>query len=446
MTARVKNMTSGSPGKLILFFAIPLMFGNIFQQLYTMVDTMVVGQVVGVKALAALGAVDWIVWMILGIASGMTQGFSILVSQYYGAQNWEGLKKAVARSYILTAILSAAVLAVSQAAAYPLLLFLNTPADIMGMALSYLRVALCGVPFIAAYNCLASMLRAVGNSKSPLVAMILAALINIGLDLLFVAGFGWGVAGAAAATVIGQTFSAVYCYLVVRKIQILRIKKKDFKGEPGMDKTLLGMGVPVSLQNIIIAVGGLAIQFAINGYGSLVVAGFTATNKMYGILELAGISYGYAITAYVGQNLGAREIGRIRRGVKSGAVMAVATSLFMSVVMLIAGRFILGLFISGNPAQTEQVLDVAYRYLFILSVCLWILYLLYVFRSAIQGLGNTLLPMLSGVAELFVRVIVVLILPVFMGRDGIYFAEIGAWISAVVILIPGYKIILKKFS
>ena len=152
MTARVKNMTSGSPGKLILFFAIPLMFGNIFQQLYTMVDTMVVGQVVGVKALAALGAVDWIVWMILGIASGMTQGFSILVSQYYGAQNWEGLKKAVARSYILTAILSAAVLAVSQAAAYPLLLFLNTPADIMGMALSYLRVALCGVPFIAAYN------------------------------------------------------------------------------------------------------------------------------------------------------------------------------------------------------------------------------------------------------------------------------------------------------
>ena len=213
-----------------------------------------------------------------------------------------------------------------------------------------------------------------------------------------------------------------------------------------MDKTLLGMGVPVSLQNIIIAVGGLAIQFAINGYGSLVVAGFTATNKMYGILELAGISYGYAITAYVGQNLGAREIGRIRRGVKSGAVMAVATSLFMSVIMLIAGRFILELFISGNPAQTEQVLDVAYRYLFILSVCLWILYLLYVFRSAIQGLGNTLLPMLSGVAELFVRVIVVLILPVFMGRDGIYFAEIGAWISAVVILIPGYKIILKKFS
>lgn len=446
MKEKVKDLTSGSPGKLILLLAVPLMLGNIFQQLYTMVDTMVVGQVVGVKALAALGAVDWIVWMILGIASGMTQGFSILVSQYYGAQKWNGLKKAVARSYILTAILSVTVLAVSQAGAAPLLRLLNTPSDIMGMALLYLRVALCGVPCIAAYNCLASMLRAMGNSKSPLVAMIIAALINIFLDLLFVAGFGWGVGGAAAATVIGQTFSAVYCYLVIKKISYLQVKKEDFQGEPGMDATLLKMGTPVSLQNIIIAIGGFALQFAVNGYGSLVVAGFTATNKMYGILELAAISYGYAITAYVGQNLGAGEIGRIKRGVKSGAVMAVATSLCMSVIMLIAGRFILSLFISGEPEQAKIALDVAFGYLVVLSVCLWILYLLYVFRSAIQGLGNTLLPMLSGVAELVVRVVVVFTLPLFMGKEGIYLAEIGAWLSAVLLLIPGYIWNIKKYK
>ena len=446
MKEKVKDLTSGSPGKLILLLAVPLMLGNIFQQFYTMVDTMVVGQVVGVKALAALGAVDWIVWMILGIASGMTQGFSILVSQYYGAQKWDGLKKAVARSYILTAILSVTVLAVSQAGAAPLLRLLNTPSDIMEMALLYLRVALCGVPCIAAYNCLASMLRAMGNSKSPLVAMIIAALINIFLDLLFVAGFGWGVGGAAAATVIGQTFSAVYCYLVIKKISYLQVKKEDFQGEPGMDATLLKMGTPVSLQNIIIAIGGFALQFAVNGYGSLVVAGFTATNKMYGILELAAISYGYAITAYVGQNLGAGEIGRIKRGVKSGAVMAVATSLCMSVIMLIAGRFILSLFISGEPEQAKIALDVAFGYLVVLSVCLWILYLLYVFRSAIQGLGNTLLPMLSGVAELVVRVVVVFTLPLFMGKEGIYLAEIGAWLSAVLLLVPGYIWNIKKYK
>lgn len=444
MAARVKNMTSGSPGKLILLFAVPLMFGNVFQQLYTMVDTMVVGQVAGVKALAALGAVDWLVWMILGIASGMTQGFSILVSQHYGAQNFIELKKTVARSYILTAFLALVVFAVSQSGAYHFLKFLNTPSDIMGLSLLYLRIVLCGIPSIAAYNCLASILRAMGNSKSPLIAMIIAALLNVVLDILFVAGLNLGVAGAAAATVIAQTFSAVYCYVVIKKISLLEVEKKDFRRDVTLDRSLLKMGFPVSLQNIIIAIGGLTVQFVVNGYGSLVVAGFTATNKMYGVLELAGISYGYAITAYVGQNLGANEIGRIKRGVRSGAVMAVGTSLLLTVVMLIAGKSILSLFISGEPSQVDQVLDVAYRYLFILAVWLWLLYLLYVYRSALQGLGDTILPMISGVAELVMRVAVVLFLPLAVGQDGIYYAEVSAWAGAVIILVPGYIRKIKK--
>lgn len=444
MAARVKNMTNGSPGKLILLFAVPLMFGNVFQQLYTMVDTMVVGQVAGVKALAALGAVDWLVWMILGIASGMTQGFSILVSQHYGAQNFIELKKTVARSYILTAFLALVVFAVSQSGAYHFLKFLNTPSDIMGLSLLYLRIVLCGIPSIAAYNCLASILRAMGNSKSPLIAMIIAALINVVLDILFVAGLNLGVAGAAAATVIAQTFSAVYCYVVIKKISLLEVEKKDFRRDVTLDRSLLKMGFPVSLQNIIIAIGGLTVQFVVNGYGSLVVAGFTATNKMYGVLELAGISYGYAITAYVGQNLGANEIGRIKRGVRSGAVMAVGTSLLLTVVMLIAGKSILSLFISGEPSQVDQVLDVAYRYLFILAVWLWLLYLLYVYRSALQGLGDTILPMISGVAELVMRVAVVLLLPLAVGQDGIYYAEVSAWAGAVIILVPGYIRKIKK--
>lgn len=444
MAARVKNMTSGSPGKLILLFAVPLMFGNVFQQLYTMVDTMVVGQVAGVKALAALGAVDWLVWMILGIASGMTQGFSILVSQHYGAQNFIELKKTVARSYILTAFLALVVFAVSQSGAYHFLKFLNTPSDIMGLSLLYLRIVLCGIPSIAAYNCLASILRAMGNSKSPLIAMIIAALINVVLDILFVAGLNLGVAGAAAATVIAQTFSAVYCYVVIKKISLLEVEKKDFRRDVTLDRSLLKMGFPVSLQNIIIAIGGLTVQFVVNGYGSLVVAGFTATNKMYGVLELAGISYGYAITAYVGQNLGANEIGRIKRGVRSGAVMAVGTSLLLTVVMLIAGKSVLSLFISGEPSQVDQVLDVAYRYLFILAVWLWLLYLLYVYRSALQGLGDTILPMISGAAELVMRVAVVLLLPLAVGQDGIYYAEVSAWAGAVIILVPGYIRKIKK--
>ena len=223
MASKVKDMTSGSPGKLILTFAIPLMLGNVFQQFYTMVDTMVVGQVVGVEALAALGATDWLVWLVLGVATGMTQGFSILVSQYYGAREWEKLKKSVAHSYMLTAVVALIVLAVSQLVIHQVMIFLNTPENIIDMSMLYLRIVFCGIPVISAYNILAAILRAMGNSRSPLLAMILAAVINISLDLLFVAGFGWGVAGAAIATVLAQGFSAVYCFFVLRKIDLLHL-------------------------------------------------------------------------------------------------------------------------------------------------------------------------------------------------------------------------------
>ena len=434
MESKVKNMTSGSPVKLIMAFAVPLMLGNIFQQLYTMVDTMVVGQIVGVEALAALGAADWLVWLVLGLASGMTQGFSILVSQYYGADNLEKLRKAVALSYVLTGILAVVVLAVSQLVVHRVMLFLNTPADIIDMSMLYLRIVFCGIPVIAAYNILAAVLRAMGNSRSPLTAMIVAALINVCLDLLFVAVLGWGIAGAAAATVIAQGFSAVYCFGVLRKLDILSLTKKDFRPDAGLSGRLLQLGAPIAVQNMIISIGGLVVQYVVNGFGFLFVAGFTATNKLYGLLELAAISYGYAITTYVGQNLGAGEIRRIKKGITSGTVMAVITSLAVGIIMVIAGRGILSLFVSGEPEQVTQVLNIAYKYLFIMSVCLWVLYLLYVFRSAIQGLGNTVIPLISGIVEFMMRIGAALLLPRWIGQNGIFYAEISAWTGAAVLL------------
>lgn len=438
MSSKVKDMTSGSPARLIMLFAIPLMLGNIFQQLYTMVDTIVVGQIVGVQALAALGAVEWVMWLVLGVASGMTQGFSILIAQYYGAREIKDLKKALAHSYILTAILAAAVLVVSQAGAYGLLRFLNTPENIIGMSMSYLRVVFCGIPMIAAYNIFASALRAMGNSKTPLTAMILAAIINVVLDILFVAQFHMGVAGAAAATVIAQSFSAVYCFLVLRKINIVKLEKSHFSKNVILDKKLLKLGTPIVFQNVIIAVGGLVVQYVVNGYGFLFVAGFTATNKLYGLLEMAAISYGYAIVTYVGQNLGAKRPDRIKKGVRASAVIAAITSAVISVVMILWGKTILFLFISGDPKQTQQVLEIAYRYLFIMACFLWILYFLYVYRSALQGLGDTVIPMMSGVAEFVMRVGVALLLPLAMGENGIFYAEITAWTGAAVLLAVNY--------
>ena len=445
MRTNEKNMTTGSPGKLIITFAIPLMLGNIFQQFYTMADTMIVGQVVGVEALAAVGAGDWLVWLVFGIMTGITQGFSILVAQFYGAREKENLKCAVAKSYIMTALLSVIVLAVSEGAVYHVLLFLQTPDNVIDLTMLYLRLIFAGIPIIAAYNIFAAILRALGNSRSPLIAMTVAALINVGLDLLFVAVFGWGVAGAAVATVIAQGFSALYCLMVLRKIPDIRLEKQDFYRQPAMSLRLLKVATPLAIQNLIISVGGLTVQYVVNGFGFLFVAGFTASNKLYGVLEIAAVSYGYAITTYVGQNLGAKKYQRIRKGVHSGTYMALLTSVVISGVMVLFGRNILSLFVSGEPEQIRQVLDIAYKYLFIMAIFLWVLYLLYVYRSAIQGLGNTLIPLASGIAEFVMRVSVALLLPKLIGEDGIFYAEICAWTSAAVLLFISYMIIIRKY-
>ena len=445
MTAKVRDMTKGNPGRLILMFAVPLMVGNVFQQLYTMVDTVVVGQVAGVQALAALGAVEWIMWMVLGVSSGITQGFAILMAQDYGARKWKQLKKTVAHSYVLTTITAVLLFLTSQIFAHWILSFLNTPDNIIGMSLLYLRIVFCGIPVVAAYNVFAGVLRSLGNSRTPLVAMVIAAGINIILDLVFVAGLHMGVAGAALATVIAQCFSALYCFIIVRKIEIVHITKEDFRAVPGLNRKLLSLGTPILFQDVIISVGGLAVQFVVNGYGFLFVAGFTATNKLYGILEMAAISYGYAIVTYVGQNLGAGQISRIKKGVHVSGFLAFLTSAFISVMMFIFGKHILRMFISGDPAQTEQVLGIAWHYLSIMASVLCILYFLYVYRSALQGLGDTMIPMLSGVVEFFIRVGVALLLPKIMGQNGIFYAEITAWTGAAVLLAVSYYIRIRKF-
>ena len=275
--------------------------------------------------------------------------------------------------------------------------------------------------------------------------MIIASVLNISLDILFVAGFGWGVAGAAIATVIAQSFSAVYCFLILRRIDIVHLTRADVMPASGMNARLMKLGIPVVFQNIIIGVGGLVVQYVINGYGFLFVAGFTATNKLYGLLEMAAISYGYAIVTYVGQNLGAGKIDRIRKGVRSSMMLSLLTSLIISAAMFLFGKNILSLFISGEPQQTQQVLAIAFKYLSIMAAMLWVLYFLYVYRSALQGLGDTLMPMVSGMAEFVMRISGARIRPQFIGQDGIFFAEIAAWSGATVILCISYYVRMHKY-
>lgn len=446
MNTRVKDMTSGTPWKQLLTFALPLMLGNVFQQLYTVMDSVIVGQGIGVSALAAIGAADWFNWMVIGLATGFAQGFSILMAQQFGARDYGNLRKTVASSYVLSLMIAVVFTVAMQITASPVLQFLNTPDHIMGDSLGYLRVSFGGLIVVMAYNMLASVLRALGDSKTPLIAMVIAAIINIVLDIVFVMGFHLGVASAAAATVIAQVFSAVYCYRAIRKIPILKLERSDWHMERRRVGKLMYLGAPMAFQNVIIAIGGMVIQSVVNKFGLLFVAGFTATNKLYGLLEVAATSFAFSMTTYTGQNLGAKKIDRISRGMRSALVMSFVTSEIIALAMIFFGKYILRLFISGTADEVDTVLGIAYQYLFIMSVLLFILYILHVTRAAIQGMGDTVIPMASGITEMVMRVLVVLLLPQFFGQISVYFAEVAAWIGADVLLITAYIIKMRRLK
>ena len=438
-------MTEGRPTSLILSFALSLMAGNIFQQLYTVVDTMVVGKGLGVQALAALGAADWLNWMMLGIIQGLTQGFGIMMAQEFGAKRDDMLRRTIGNAACLSLIFMVVLTLIGQLLITPVLNVLQTPGDIMGNASLYLRIMFAGIPIVMLYNLLACILRALGDGKTPLNAMIVASFTNIALDILFVLVLDFGIAGAASATLIAQLVSAVFCIYHIRKIEILSFQRDDFRLHQGMTGKLLVLGSPMAFQNGIIAVGGMIVQSVVNGFGVIFIAGFTATNKLYGLLEIAATSYGYAMVTYVGQNLGAGLIRRIRQGVRSAVIIGTLTAAGIAVVMLLGGKYILSLFISGTPEEYEMTMSIAYYYLAIMSICLPILYLLHVLRSAIQGMGNTVLPMLSGVAEFIMRTLSALLLPLLVGQTGIFYAEILAWLGADVILVTSYIVKIRGY-
>ena len=445
-TERIQNMTQGAPARLIFTFAIPLMLGNVFQQLYTVVDTAIVGQALGVNALAALGAADWLNWLVLGVIQGFAQGFSIYMAQRFGADDVEGLNRSIGATISIAAAISVILLVLSQVTMDPILRAMNTPEEVIGGAFTYLRIMFAGIPIIMAYNVLASILRALGDSKTPLYAMLIASVINIALDLLFVMVFHWGIAGAVIATVIAQLFAGLYCLRAVLRIHIIRLKKEYFLPDPAMARRLLGLGLPVAAQNMIIAVGGMVVQSVVNRYGVLFVAGFTATNKLYGILEIAATSFGYAVTTYVGQNLGAGLLGRIKKGLHSATWIALLTSAVITAAMLLLGRFAVALFISGTPEEVALSTEVAVHYLNIMSLCLSVLYMLHIYRSALMGLGDTVMPMVSGIVEFLMRIGVAIFLPALMGQEGIFYAEVAAWAGAAVLLVATYFVRMKKLA
>lgn len=433
--SRTKDMTAGSPARLIVYFAVPLILANLGQQLYMIVDAIIVGKGVGVEALASVGAADWAYWLVLWIIQGLAQGFAIPVSQSFGGNDRIQIRKTAAQIVQLCLVIGIVLTVVFLIAANPLLHILQTPEDVFAGTSAYLITMYGGILVVMAYNIASSVLRALGDGKTPLIAIAVAAVTNILLDLLFVLVFHWGIVGAAVATVAAQFLAFVYCLLVLRKIEIMQIQKEDWKPDFKLISRLCRLGFPLALQMVMIAIGGMVLQSAINRQGFLFIAGFTATNKIYGLLESSAISLGYALTTYVAQNYGAGFFDRIRKGMKISLIISIILSVCISVIMILGGSFLLRLFIDSSSPDAPGVLQISRHYLFILSCFLSTLYLLHIFRNVLQGLGDTLAPFLSGVMEFAARVTVALVFVRFWGREALFFAEPGAWILAMLLLI-----------
>ena len=429
------NMTQGRPLPLLFRFALPLMFGNIFQQLYTVVDTVIVGRGVGMDALAALGTVDWLNWMLLGLATGLTQGFSVRLSQKFGEGDLPALRRILGQSALLSAVIALLCVLLSQLGVPVFLHLLRVPEELRAMATLYIRILFGGFPAVMFFNFCSSMLRAIGDSRTPLIAMMVAALTNIVLDALAVFVLGWGIAGAAIATVFAQCLSGTICAIRIARTPILRFDKDDLTMDMPLSGSLLRLGLPVAVKNVIISIGGIILQSIVNGFGMAFIAGYTATNKLYGLLEIAALSYGYAVTTYVGQNYGAGESLRIRKGVNTALFLCLATAFAMALVMIAFGRPITGLFLSADdPAVLAQAADTAYRYLCVMAFALPALYLLYAYQSALQGLGQTAIGLIVGTLELCLRVGFALISGAIGWAEGLFAAEVSAWIGAAILL------------
>ena len=446
--AHTLNMTKGKPMGLLFSFALPLMFGNIFQQLYTVVDTAIVGQGVGMTALAALGTVDWLNWMLLGVAQGFTQGFCIRMSQKFGAQDLVGLKQALGTSIVLTAIVAILGTLVAQLGLPVFLSWMQVPAYLVPDATGYSRIIMGGFAAVCFFNLCSGALRAVGDSKTPLMAMVVAAVTNIVLDLVAVFVLDWGITGAAAATVFSQLLSGVLCAVKILKTPELRFARRHVTLELSLAADLVRIGSPGAAKNVIIAAGGMVVQTVVNSFDSMsFIAGFTATNKLYGLLEIAALSYGYAVTTFVGQNYGAGLLPRIRQGVRSANTLALISSLVIAAAMFAFGRPITMLFISQEDlALAAEAGETAYRYLCCMSAALPVLYLLYVYMSALQGMGNTIAPMYSAVFELVIRIGASIAVAYIGFRDGIFLAEVGAWFGGAATQALGYFLQIRKIT
>ena len=439
-----KDMTTGSPMKLVLSFAIPLMFGNLFQQFYALADTIIVGRFCGVSALASVGATGSVNYLILGFVIGVCNGFAIPIAQLFGARDYSDLRRHVANAAWLC-IAGSVVLTISTVAlTRPMMQLMQTPDDIIDGAVIYIGWIFAGIPFIFLYNMVAAIMRALGDSKTPLYFLILTSALNIGLDLLFIIPFQMGVLGAALATDISQVISGVLSFIYLsRKFDVLKMQKSDFAYSKKACARLLGIGIPMGLQCSITAIGSVVLQGAVNGLGSDIVAAQTAGGKAAQFLCVPLESIGTAMTTYASQNMGAKDLDRVDRGVYTALGIGCVYSIASFLILRVTDKLLIGLFLD---ASETAIMANAQSFIFWNSVFYIPLAVLIIYRYTIQGLGFSGLAMFAGVAEMIARAMVGFWFVPLWGYFAACIASPVAWFFACFFLIPAYFVVRKRLQ
>ncbi len=438
------DMTRGNPIRLILAFMIPTFLGNVFQQFYNLVDSVVAGRYIGVEALAAIGSTTSLIFLVTGWMQGITSGFAIMVAQCFGAKNYDLMRRYVAMSIYLCVAFVVVMTAGLSILNVPILHLMNSPEEILPATASYMGIIYAGLCVTAAYNAFAAVLRALGDGRSPLYFLIISAIINAVLDVLFILKFHMGVEGCAYATVIAQGISALLCLIyIILKFDILKLKKSDFKPDLSMMRRLLSIGVPMGLQFSITAIGTIIVQSAINVFGADCIAGYAAAGKLQNMVNTVFIAFGATIATYVGQNRGAGRLDRVRQGVKYTQVM---------ILVCAAAAFLIIHFLSGKltlifvDASKTVVIDAANQYFKTVSWAYPFLGSIFLYRNALQGMGYGLVPMLGGVFELMARgAVVMLVVHLGGGFANTCLADPAAWVSALIPLIPYYIYTMRKY-
>jgi len=430
------SLTTGRPWRVILSFSIPLLLGNVVQQMYQFADAVVVGRHLGVQSLAAVGATGSLLFLLIGFAWGLTSGFAIPIAQAFGAGDAVGVRRSVATGVILTGITSVVLTIAAPLIARPVLELLQTPSELMAEATIFTQISFIGASATMFFNYLSAIIRAIGDSRTPLIFLTVSCVLNVGLVVLMVGPLAWGVGGAALATVVAQAVSVILCLeFVRRRLPILHLRRADWQVTRDDIREHLRLGLPMGFQASIIAIGTLAVQVALNTLGSDAVAAYTTASRVDGLAVAFLSSLGLAASMYAAQNLGGRRPDRIRRGVIEGTWMAVITGALLGVIIIAFGTPMVRLFIGEG---SDEVVELAHLMLIINGCGYWMLGILFVLRGALQGLGHTLVPTVTGVIELVMRVGAAVVLGALIGFAGVALSNPLAWLGAIVLLVPAY--------